>query len=216
MSFLDAKVDFANLSTESLEKLTKVSDFALDYNIFLFKGIKQARESDTKELIDFRLDLFNSIPKDHGSMIFRGLDKSASGDYTLIPTTTSRLQDRLLELLILERHRRDIQVLSKLANKKINPVPLEDPNVYEIKSPLYQRLLSTKDEYETSFKRFAMMQNVEYDFENELDDGDYENDNDLVQQFCTDDLFEVDPKNLDESELAKILIPLASKTIFQE
>ncbi|KAG7938185.1 hypothetical protein KL934_000759 [Ogataea polymorpha] len=214
MSFLQSPPSLSKLQTASAQKLAQVSDFPLDYNIFLFEEIKHARERDVQEMIDFRLDLFESIPQDHSSLIFRGLEKKADGDYELIPTTTSRLHDRLLELLILERHRRDILQLSKIAGKNIQAVELSDPNLYEIKSPIYQQLLSTKDQYQTSFKRFAMLQNIEYDFENRLDGSDVSNDDDLVQQFCTQDVIEVDPQNLDELRLAQILIPLASKAIF--
>ncbi|KAG7697732.1 hypothetical protein KL929_000213 [Ogataea haglerorum] len=215
MSFLQSPPSLAKLQTASSQKLAQVSDFPLDYNIFLFKEIKHARERDVQEMIDFRLDLFDSIPQDYSSLIFRGLEKRPDGSYELFPTTTSKLHDRLLELLILERHRRDISQLSKITGRTIEAVELADPNLYEIKSPIYQQLLATKDEYQTSFKRFAMLQNVEYDFENRLDGTDVSSDDDLVQQFCTQDVIDVDPENLDELRLAQILIPLASKAIFE-
>ncbi|GMF57725.1 unnamed protein product [[Candida] boidinii] len=76
-------------------------------------------------------------------------------DDSLELTTAAKLQERLLELLIIERHKRDIKMLNELisAQRKksdsgstvsspdklvIKTIKLSDPHKYEIKSPIFK------------------------------------------------------------------------------
>ncbi|GME98350.1 unnamed protein product [Ambrosiozyma monospora] len=167
-TFLDKPASLSTLSKELNDKLSTVPDYPLDYNIFLFKGIKDSRKDFEKELIDLRLDIFQSIPEEYGRLVFKGVEEGSNGDKILIHTTTSKLQDRLLELLILERHRRDIDILNKMLDTKpgndahIKLVQLEDPFKYEIKSPIYNSFQANADSYKESFKKFNILQNIEY------------------------------------------------------
>ncbi|QPG76645.1 hypothetical protein FOA43_004037 [Brettanomyces nanus] len=230
-TFLDSPITLEQLSDKSLQNLAKVSDYPLDYNIFLFKGIDQSRSEDLDELTQFRKSVLDSIPKDYGDLIF-----DAVGANQLELTTIARLQNRLLKLLILERHRRDIEILNrmisedpKLANKKISYIQLKEPLKYEIKSPIYKSFENNRDLYKESFRKFALLQNVEYDFEHLIDDnGDYQTDDDLLEAFCTDDILDFNDKmkeNKDKdydtiedvvanSKIGKVLVPLAAQAFF--
>ena len=138
----------------------------------------------------------------------------------------------MLLLLILERHRRDIIALNKLLAadlknpKTINYVELKDPMKYEIKSPIFRSFEGAKDVYQGSFKKFSVLQSIEYDFEHVIDEnGDYQNDNDLVDAFCSDDVMKFNAKlceskdksydSLEDvvanSRIARVLIPLAAQ-----
>lgn len=234
-TFIDSPISLESLSDDSRKKLTRISEYPLDYNIFLFKGIKDSRKDDEKELIKFRKSVLDNIPKDYGNLVFNGLTEKKDGSSDIEPTTTSRLQDRLLQILILERHRRDIIALNKLLSadpkntKKIQYIKLNEPLKYEVKSPIYRSFESNKELYESSFRKFAVLQSVEYDFEHVIDEnGDYQNDDDLIDAFCTPEVLEFNEeliKNkdkgpdkiedlVDNSRIARVLIPLAAQAFF--
>lgn len=231
-TFLEKPASLELLSQKSKDKLTQVPDYPLDYNIFLCKGIAEAQKDDEAELLKFRESIVDSIPDDYGNLIFKGLTKNGDGSMKLESTTTSKLQRRLLLLLILERHRRDIIALNRLLAtdpkncKIIHYVELKDPMQYEIKSPIFRSFEGAKDVYQGSFKKISVLQNIEYDFEHAIDEnGDYQNDDDLVDAFCTEDVMkfnsklnETDDKAYDSledvvanSRIARVLIPLAAQ-----
>ncbi|VEU20075.1 DEKNAAC100287 [Brettanomyces naardenensis] len=236
-TFIDEPVSLLQLSEGSRTKLSTVSDYPLDYNIFLFKGISDSRKEDEQELINFRKSILDSVPEDYGNLVFGGLGKKDDGTPKLELTTTARLQERLLKLLILERHKRDIEALNRMLasdpenKKRINYNEIKEPLKYEIKSPIYRSFESHKALYKNSFKKFSLLQNVEYDFEHVIDeDGDYQNDNDLVDAFCTEDIVGFNEKMkenkgkdydsledvVSNSEIGRVLIPLAAQTFILE
>jgi len=231
-TFLEKPASLQLLAEESRKKLAHVPDYPLDYNIFLFKGIADAQKDGESELVKFRESIVSSIPEDYGNLLFKGLNETSDGSIKLEATTTSRIQCRLLLLLILERHRRDIIALNKLLAadlknpKTINYVELKDPMKYEIKSPIFRSFEGAKDVYQGSFKKFSVLQSIEYDFEHVIDEnGDYQNDNDLVDAFCSDDVMKFNAKlceskdksydSLEDvvanSRIARVLIPLAAQ-----
>lgn len=203
------------LTDESRDLLAQVDDYALDYNIFLLKGIHDTIESKDDNLITTIESLHSAIPQEYSSIIYNPLQ-----DGKFVPSTTSNLEDRILRLLIEERHRRDMNLLNKLVGDKIKYIELENPYKYEIKSKFYQAFNSNKDDYKEQFRRFALLQSLEYDFEHQLDDeSDYQNDNDLISHFCDDTLmsFKLKPSDKEEdvlnNEIVRILLPLASQVI---
>ncbi|KAG0682650.1 hypothetical protein C6P42_002598 [Pichia californica] len=211
---------YTQLNEVSKELLTKVDDYALDYNIFLFKGIDNVITEDNDNLKTFINSLFVSIPTEYPKMIYNPIDPNTNN---VIPSTTSKLQKRLLSMIIEERHRRDIELLNKQFENKIKYVELEDPHIYEIKSPFYQTFNKSRDEYKSQFDKLALLQSLEYDFEHELDDdSDYQNDNDLIEHFCDDEMLEFSLNNskneadVVDSEIVRVLLPLASQVILGE
>lgn len=205
------------LSDESTQLLAKVDDYALDYNIFLFEGIGNVIDTNDAQLVSFIESLFITIPKEYSSLIYNPLSLPGK---KINPSTTSKLQKRLLSLLIQERHKRDIQLLNEKFDNKIEYVELENPDKYEIKSIYYKTFNSAKDEYADQFGRLALLQSLEYDFEHALDDeSDYQNDDDLVEHFCDDRMldFKLDTSKTENevmnSELIRVLLPLASQVI---
>lgn len=205
------------LNQQSRDLLSKVDDYALDYNIFLFKGINNVIANNDDNLKSFIDSLFLTIPTEYSKMIYNPLDSKTQ---KINPSTTTKLQQRLLNLIIQERHRRDINQLNKQFENKIKYVELEDPNKYEIKSPFYQTFNNSKDDYKEQFEKLALLQSLEYDFEHTLDeDSDYQNDNDLIDHFCDDEMinFKLDnSKNENDvvnSAIVRVLLPLASQVI---
>lgn len=231
-SFLDEQVSLNNLSGGWRETLTQVPDYPLDYNIFLSRGIENAREDQADELVKFRKSVIDSIPEDYGGVMFNGLEKQTDGSLKLEKTTTALLQNRLLKLLILERHRRDMLVLNRILAadpnnvKHINYVELKEPLKYEIKSPIYKTFEEDTERYQSSFNKFSLLQNIEYEFEHTIDeDGDYQRDEDLLEAFCTEDVMNFDKtleanrgKDIDnlvaDSEIGRVLLPLAAQALF--
>lgn len=203
------------LTKESRDLLAQVDNYALDYNIFLLKGIHDTIKSNDTELITTIETLHATIPQEYSKIIFNPLQ---NGNF--IPSTTSNLEDRILGLLIEERHRRDINILNKLTGDKINYIELENPYKYEIKSNFFQAFNANKEEYKEIFRRFALLQSLEYDFEHDLDDdSDYQNDDDLIEHFCDETIMSfrltqpVKEENVLNNEIVRILLPLASQVI---
>lgn len=218
MSFLDSPSSIASLSENSRELLQKVDPYVLDFNIFLFKGINETHSRDNAKLHEFLSQVLASIPSEYKTKIFNPIE-----DDKVILTTTSRLQLRLLELLIHERHRRDIEVINSRLGGKLQYIPLNDPLKYEIKSPFYLTFKQSNDDYVNQFYKLAMLQCLEYDFEHNLDESDdYQNDDDLVKEFCSDSIMEfklsdaTKETDIMDSELIKVLIPLASQVMLME
>jgi hypothetical protein len=66
-----------------------------------------------------------------------------------------------------------------------------------------------------------LLQSLEYDFEHSLDDeNDYQSDDDLIAHFCDDELMEftlkgseTDEITVNQSEIARVILPLASQAI---
>ncbi|ODV84613.1 hypothetical protein CANARDRAFT_8595 [[Candida] arabinofermentans NRRL YB-2248] len=251
-NFLDTPLKISNVKQSNWDKLYKVSDYALDYNLHLFKGIRDARLNGQQELLDFRRSIFDSVPEDYKKMLFYGIDDVTG---TLECTTTARLQERLLGLLIFERHRRDIALLNALlaeggSDKKVETIELGDPYVYEIKSVLFKGFQGREESDDNEgdkeknktggkFMKFAMIQNLEFDYEHELadeeaDEEDSEEircDDDLLEQFLTDDIvsfndslkkLKIEGKSdddimkyiVEECRIGKVFIPMAGGTIF--
>ncbi|GAV26845.1 hypothetical protein PMKS-000301 [Pichia membranifaciens] len=205
------------LSNQSTQLLAQVDDYALDYNIFLFKGIGNVIDTNDAQLVSFIESLFITLPKEYSSLIYNPLNLPAN---KINPSTTSKLQKRLLSLLIQERHKRDIQLLNKKFENKIKYVELEEPEKYEIKSIYYRTFDEAKDEYADQFGRLALLQSLEYDFEHALDnDSDYQSDDNLVEHFCDDRMLDFElgkSKSEDEvvnSQIIRVLLPLASQVI---
>ncbi len=68
------------------------------------------------------------------------------------------------------------------------PVSLENLRSMKL-SPFISKLSESKMSQD-QFNKFALMQSLEYDFEHILDgDSEYQNDDDIVDQFCDDTLF---------------------------
>ncbi|GMF60608.1 unnamed protein product [[Candida] boidinii] len=131
--FYDKPIEFDNISTEIKEKLSKVPDYNLDYNIFILKGIRESRIKNCLDLKKLRLEVIESVndviegeeqEKDDDNdddatnneindmKIYKGNVNDI--DDSLELTTAAKLQERLLELLIIERHKRDIKMLNEL------------------------------------------------------------------------------------------------------
>ncbi|CDK29093.1 unnamed protein product [Kuraishia capsulata CBS 1993] len=238
--FYDLPLSFDSLSESSKELLCRVPDYPLDYNLFIFKGIHKVRPQMKADLCEFRVQAAENTPRGDNADkavhlgILKPADKDAdANDYELELTTTSKLQDRLMKILILERHRRDIAMLNRVLeqeNKSITPIALTDPLVYKIKSPLFATLWSQHyDNHEQSFKKFAILQNLEYEFERDLSENpevnDVTDDDSLIRLFCdSKDVMEFDIKDqidqdlldkqvLDDSKIVQIMIPLAAQAI---
>lgn len=214
---LKTKPRLSQLSSKNRELLSNVDDYALDYNIFLSKGIDDMITGDDTNLKSMVDMLFASIPETYTKMIYNPIDPTTK---QLTHSTTSALQNRLLSLLIQERHRRDIDNLNKNFENKIKYVELEDPRKYEIKSRFYQTFNNARGEYLEQFNRLALLQSLEYDFEHELDDdSDYQTDDDLIDHFCDEAIqkFKLDGSKTEEdvinSEIVRVLLPLASQVI---
>lgn len=216
---LDLTIDprLSQLSTEKRELLTKVDDYALDYNIFLSKGVDDIIKSNDKQLISFIQKLFITIPDEYVKLIYNPINETSE---KINPSTTSKLQKRLLSLLIQERHRRDIYLLNKQFDDKIKYIELEDPFKYEIKSHYFKIFSESNDDFKEQFNKIALFQSLEYDFEHVLDDdSDYQNDDDIVDNFCDDKILQfkvADFKKEDDvinDEIAKLLMPMASQVI---
>ncbi|TID16236.1 hypothetical protein CANINC_004235 [Pichia inconspicua] len=182
------------LTKESRDLLAQVDNYALDYNIFLLKGIHDTIKSNDTELITTIETLHATIPQEYSKIIFNPLK--------------------------MERHRRDINILNKLTGDKINYIELENPYKYEIKSNFFQAFNANKEEYKEIFRRFALLQSLEYDFEHDLDDdSDYQNDDDLIEHFCDETIMSfkltqpVKEENVLNNEIVRILLPLASQVI---
>ena len=218
---LTASPQLGSLNEISRENLSKIHDYALDYNIFLFKGIKECIDNNEISLIESIEALFESIPNEYSKLIHNPLGGSKTFKD---PSTTSKLQNRLLELLIQERHYRDIENLNKQFDDKIQYIKLDDPSVYEIKSIFFKTFQDSKDEFKDQFRKFALLQSLEYDFEHNLDnDSEYQNDNDIIDQFCDETLLNFKLENtkndetiVNESEIARVILPLASQVILGE
>ena len=207
----------SELSEKSTHLLEKVDDYALDYNIFLFKGIDNVIDTNDEKLCSFIDSLFITLPKEYSSLIYNPLDASGK---KINPSTTSKLQKRLLSLLIQERHRRDINSLNKQFDNKIQYVELEDPGKYQIKSVYYKTFDGAKEDFADQFSRLALLQSLEYDFEHTLDDdSDYQNDDDLIEHFCDEKMlnFKLDKSQTKaevvNSEIIRVLLPLASQVV---
>lgn len=218
MSFLESPSSIEALSEKSRELLGKVDSYVLDFNIFLFKGINETHTRENDKLLAFINQLMASIPLEYKTKIFNPIENDKVN-----LTTTSKLQLRLLELLIHERHRRDIETINSQLGGKLKYIPLQHPQKYEIKSPFYLTFKQSNDEYENQFYKLALLQSLEYDFEHDLNEADdYQNDDDLVKEFCTDSILEFQLKDakkesdIMDSELIKVLIPLASQVILME
>lgn len=212
---LTVKPKLSLLGEDCRNLLAQVDDYALDYNLFLFKGIHDKIKNNDSGLISTIESLQIAIPKEYSDIIYNPLR-----DGKLEPSTTSKLQDRILCLLIEERHRRDIDMLNKRVDGKVKYIELENPSKYEIKSMFYKAFDGAKNDYEEQFRRFALLQSLEYDFEHNLDeDSDYQNDDDLVAHFCDEALmnFKIDQSTKEEdvlnTEIVRILLPLASQVI---
>lgn len=216
---IEERPKLAELSAESRENLSKVHDYALDYNIFLLKGIKQKIDDNDEGLIVSVTALFDSIPKEYSQMMYNPLAADCARFNE--PSTTSMLQFRVLDLLIQERHRRDIDVLNAKFENKIKYEPLSNPWKYEIKSPYYRAFAEANEEFADQFVKFALLQSLEYDFEHSLDDeNDYQSDDDLIAHFCDDELMEftlkgseTDEITVNQSEIVRVILPLASQAI---
>lgn len=216
MTFLDTSSSLSLLSEKSLEKLALVDNYVLDFNIFLFKGILDTHRSHNGQLSETVSQLMSSIPEEYQDKIFNPLNEEKHVVYT----TTNRLQSRMLELLIHERHKRDIAMINDKLGGKLSYVPLEKPLVYEIKSPFFLTFNQSKNDYQQQFYRLALLQLLEYDFEHELtEDGDYTCDDDLIDDFCSEAVMNFklenakDEKDVMDNEIIKVLIPLASQVL---
>jgi hypothetical protein len=205
------------LSEDLRASLNKVDNYALDYNIFLFKGMQETIASNNEKLLSILKSLFVSIPKEYLEIIHNPIDEETG---KLLPTTTSQLQNRLLSLLIQERHRRDIENLNKQFEDKIKYVQLDDPHKYEIKSLYFKTFDEGKEDYQEQFNRLALLQCLEYDFEHVIDEeSDYQNDDDLIDHFCDESIlnFKLDDFENEESvlgsEIVRFILPLASQAI---
>ncbi|GMM31202.1 hypothetical protein DAMA08_039470 [Martiniozyma asiatica (nom. inval.)] len=217
-SFLSSNSSLAALGESSRDLLGKIDNYVLDYNIFLYKGIVNAHNTDNAKLHGTLSILFDAIPDEYKGTLFNPIDGQKVG-----LTTTAILQMRMLELLIHERHRRDIDVLNKQLDGKIKYYPLEKTDKYEIKSPFYLTFIKSSGEYANQFQRLALLQSLEYDFEHELDDdNELQSDDDLVNLFCTDAVLDFDMKDLKDvqdvvnSQIAQLFIPLAAKSILMQ
>lgn len=217
---LTTNAQISELSDSSKALLAKVDDYVLDYNIFLFKGMREIIASHDERLKSIIQSLFLTLPEEYSAMIFNPMEKS---DGKIEPSTTSKLQDRLLSLLIQERHRRDIDVLNSRFENKIKYIELGDPFKYEIKSPFYKTFNESKEDYGEQFNKLALLQSLEYDFEHVMDEeSDYQSDDDLVGHFCDDSVvdFKLDASKTDadvmDSEIVRVLLPLASQVILSE
>ncbi|GME72771.1 unnamed protein product [[Candida] boidinii] len=240
--FYDKPIEFDNISTEIKEKLSKVPDYNLDYNIFILKGIRESRIKNCLDLKKLRLEVIESVndviegeeqEKDDDNdddatnneindmKIYKGNVNDI--DDSLELTTAAKLQERLLELLIIERHKRDIKMLNELisAQRKksdsastvsppdelvIKTIKLSDPHKYEIKSPIFKMFdKSLSESYIDIFRKFAILQNIEYEYEHYLDTNDEEfeilSDDKLLNEFLSnEDLFNFDLlKNITET-----------------
>ncbi|KAI0465344.1 hypothetical protein LJB42_000576 [Komagataella kurtzmanii] len=213
-----------DLNEEIRSKLQEIPDYPLDFNIFVYRGVKDIRTEIEPELKEFRVQYNNQNINDDPL------------------TCTARLQDRLLGFLILERHRRDIETLNKTLEaqdsngKTVTLIELQDPYKYEIKSPLYLQLMSQKDSHKQTFHRVALLQNLEYQFESKVnpeDDDDIKDDNSLIQQFVSneeimnfDDLVRQKLSSLkdaaeaqeamDDSTILQLMIPVAAQKLLVE
>lgn len=200
---------FDQLSEESKNLLERIPDYPLDFNIFIFKGIHDIRPSMKDELAEFRLNLNGESIKEDGL------------------TNTSKLQDRLLEILMIERHRRDIILLNQFINAKggdktIKPIQLKSPLSYEIKSPIFKKLQSSQSTYDQSFRKFAILQNLEFDFES-----DPMTDDELIEEFVSEELLNFNELYLkkdvpteqtfeeifQQGKFIRVVIPLAAQGI---
>ncbi|OWB56571.1 hypothetical protein B5S28_g2478 [[Candida] boidinii] len=240
--FYDKPIEFDNISNELKEKLTKVPDYNLDYNIFILKGIRESRIKNYLDLKKLRLEIIESVndvieeeeEQDNDSnkstneindmKIYKG--SVNDNDDSLELTTAAKLQERLLELLIIERHKRDIKMLNELISSQkkkedsntettttsssdeviIKTIKLNDPHKYEIKSPIFKMFdKSLSESYIDIFRKFAILQNIEYEYEHYLDINDTEfeilSDDKLLNEFLSnEDLFKFDLlKNLTET-----------------
>ncbi|OUM53897.1 hypothetical protein BVG19_g3226 [[Candida] boidinii] len=240
--FYDKPIEFDNISIEIKEKLSKVPDYNLDYNIFILKGIRESRIKNCLDLKKLRLEVIESVndviegeeqEKDDDNdddatnneindmKIYKG--NLNDNDDSLELTTAAKLQERLLELLIIERHKRDIKMLNELisAQRKksdsgstvsspdklvIKTIKLSDPHKYEIKSPIFKMFdKSLSESYIDIFRKFAILQNIEYEYEHYLDINDEEfeilSDDKLLNEFLSnEDLFNFDLlKNITET-----------------
>lgn len=202
---------FDTLNEESIDILKQIPDYPLDFNIFIFKGIRDIRLKIADDLKEFRLVLQD--------------DKLKNG---LELTSTSQLQDRLLQILIIERHRRDIELLNLFINsrdssKNVKAIKLIQPFNYDIKSPIFKKLNSSAENYQESFRKFAILQNLEYEFEEQL-----LNDDELIQEFISDEILKFNELYLkdkdkpiedlfedifNEGKFIRIVIPLAAQGI---
>lgn len=209
------------LSAKGRDNLAQVHNYALDYNIFLLKGIKQRIDDNDSSLLASLNAIFGSIPKEYAQLMYNPLE--GDGESISEPSTTSKLQFRVLDLLIQERHRRDIEMLNLKFENKIKYEPLTDPWKYEIKSVYYSAFQQANDEFSDQFIKFALLQSIEYDFEHSLDDeNDYQNDDDLIAHFCDEEMMDFTLKGkededeivVNQSSIARVILPLASQTIF--
>lgn len=217
---LNTPPKLSTLSEGQKELLSKIDDYALDYNIFLFRGMKEMIDNNDSKLISIISTLFASIPKEYSEIIFNPLDKDSG---KLIASTTSKIQNRLLSLLIQERHKRDIEILNKQFENKINYIELEDPFKYEIKSAYFKAFQEGKADYYDQFNKLALLQSLEYDFEHELnDDSDYQSDDDLIDHFCDDNIvnFKLSDFEKEEdvlgNEIVRFILPLASQVLLSD
>lgn len=167
------------LLADSVDKLSKILDWPLDYNIYIFEQISLARSK-----------LLQSEIED----ITLALNKGKELNKEKI-TNAINMHERLLYYIRLERKRREKVVLKKFINDKaleskslepnsklevgVQLSPEEEKHIleYKIRSPNYN-MLKDKLKNEIGFRRFALLQCVEYRFEEML------NDDQLVEEFC--------------------------------
>lgn len=209
---LEVAPQLESLDKDTLTSLKLVNDYILDYNINMYKTINNLVISNDEKLISLLEPIFEIIPEDHLKNIFNPVETKKHIDLS----TTIKLQNRILNLLIQERHKRDIDCLNSKLDKKINLIKLNDPLVYEIKSPYYLTF-SKDDDLNNKFVKFAMLQSIEYDFENKIDsNSDYQSDDDLMNHFIdgiTD--IEIDD-NIVNKDIARLIIPLAASVILND
>lgn len=213
---LESKPVLSSLKEENKNLIASVDDYVLDYNLFVLNSVREVLVSNDNQLVSFIQALIASLPDEYSNLIYNPIDDN--GKINL--STTSKLQERLLNLLIQERHRRDIIALNKQFEEKIKYLELENPFKYEIKSPYYKAFLGAKDEQADQFHKLALLQSLEYDFEHNLDEeSDYKTDDDLLEHFLDDAIvnFKLDGNVKEEdvmnSEIVKIMLPLAAQVI---
>ncbi|GMM34918.1 hypothetical protein DASC09_022430 [Saccharomycopsis crataegensis] len=179
------------INAGSIDKLAKIPDYPLDYNIYVFRKIKEAREKLTKE--DLK-DIIETVKLE---------DVQNHEDNKGYLTKTTEMHDRLLKYLTLERKRREKIILKKFLDDEISKskkksseastldyklqlTPDEEKGVlnYTIRSPIYNSFIKVDEttseavDKNINYKKLAMVQNIEYIFEEEL------NDDELVDVFA--------------------------------
>ncbi|ODV58835.1 uncharacterized protein ASCRUDRAFT_77566 [Ascoidea rubescens DSM 1968] len=261
-SITKGEPSFCKISTISIGLLSKIPDYVLDYNIFFFKGVKKFRDEDSKSSSSPAINEIKRL------ICKNSVDNCENINYNLDEKTkTCIMHDRLLTYLVLERKRRDKFLLkmyldsqlnkdkskSKNQKKSIEEIEKEFSEIklldeehlnidnYKIRSPIYNYILNNEDDLfknRVSFRKFSILQRIEYNFEEEL------NDDDLIENFCDCDDFdffrkfklsgneEYDYKDMTQEDIEKrekkydevinemmdkdiirILIPLASQVI---